>query len=81
MPSLETITSGKYPVSRPLYLYVKGEHVGVVPGLPELDKEALAKACETFRQDVVVEISGDYTETLARLKANPSTIGVFGLSF
>lgn len=50
-------------------------------GLPELDKEALAKACETFRQDVVVEISGDYTETLARLKANPSTIGVFGLSF
>jgi phosphate transport system substrate-binding protein len=50
-------------------------------GLPEMDKEAMAKACETFRQDVVVEISGDYTETLARLQANPSTVGVFGLSF
>ena len=50
-------------------------------GLPEMDKEAMTKACETFRQDVVVEISGDYTETLARLQANPATVGVFGLSF
>ncbi|MBS9722542.1 substrate-binding domain-containing protein [Tianweitania sp. BSSL-BM11] len=50
-------------------------------GLPEMEKEAMTKACETFRQDVVVEISGDYTETLARLQANPSTVGVFGLSF
>lgn len=35
----------------------------------------------TFRQDVVVEIAGDYTETLARLQSNPNTVGVFGLSF
>lgn len=38
-------------------------------------------ACETLRQDVVVEIAGDYTETLARLTSNPNTVGVFGLSF
>jgi len=50
-------------------------------GLPEMDKEALEKVLTTFRQDVVVEISGDYTETLARLQSNPDTIGVFGLSF
>jgi len=50
-------------------------------GLPELDKEALEKVTTTFRQDVVVEIAGDYTETLARLQANPDTVGVFGLSF
>ena len=50
-------------------------------GLPELDKEAKEKACTTFRQDVVVEIAGDYTETLARLQSNPDTVGVFGLSF
>jgi phosphate transport system substrate-binding protein len=50
-------------------------------GLPEMDKEAMKAACETFRQDVVVEIAGDYTETLARLQANPATVGVFGLSF
>ncbi len=50
-------------------------------GLPELSKEELEKVSTTFRQDVVVEIAGDYTETLARLQANPATVGVFGLSF
>ncbi|MCH8497893.1 MAG: substrate-binding domain-containing protein [Marinobacter sp.] len=34
-PSLETIGSGEYPVSRPLFFYVKGEHIGVVPGIAE----------------------------------------------
>lgn len=34
-PSLETIESGKYPVSRPLYFYIKDAHVGVIPGLVE----------------------------------------------
>ena len=34
-PSLETIASGEYPVSRPLFLYVKQEHLGVIPGLKE----------------------------------------------
>lgn len=49
--------------------------------LPEMDEDAMEAACLTFRQDVVVEIAGDYTETLARLSANPDTVGVFGLSF
>ncbi|QYX55380.1 substrate-binding domain-containing protein [Roseovarius sp. SCSIO 43702] len=34
-PSTETIASGDYPVSRPLYFYVKKAHMGVVPGLKE----------------------------------------------
>lgn len=34
-PSLETIESGKYPVSRPLFFYIKDAHVGVIPGLLE----------------------------------------------
>lgn len=33
VPSLKTISSGEYPVSRPLFFYVKKEHVGVVPGI------------------------------------------------
>jgi len=38
--------------------------------------------CIALRTDGrVVEIDGDYTETLARLKANPTGMGVFGLSF
>jgi phosphate transport system substrate-binding protein len=49
--------------------------------LPELSKEELEAVVTTLRQDVVVEIAGDYTETLARLQSNPDTIGVFGLSF
>lgn len=34
-PSTETIASGEYPVSRPLYFYIKNAHVGVIPGLKE----------------------------------------------
>ncbi|MEL6734261.1 MAG: substrate-binding domain-containing protein [Pseudomonadota bacterium] len=34
-PSTETIASGTYPVSRPLYFYVKKAHIGVIPGLKE----------------------------------------------
>ncbi|MBX3531880.1 MAG: substrate-binding domain-containing protein [Rhizobiaceae bacterium] len=50
-------------------------------GLPEMSKEEMEKVVTTFRQDVVVEIAGDYTETLARLQSNADTVGVFGLSF
>ncbi|MGV8952783.1 MAG: PstS family phosphate ABC transporter substrate-binding protein [Cypionkella sp.] len=35
MPSVETISKGEYPVSRPLYFYVKTAHIGVIPGLKE----------------------------------------------
>ena len=34
-PSVDTISSGEYPVSRPLFFYVKKAHLGVVPGLKE----------------------------------------------
>jgi phosphate transport system substrate-binding protein len=35
VPSAESIASGEYPVSRPLYFYVKLAHIGVIPGLKE----------------------------------------------
>ncbi|GHC17887.1 MULTISPECIES: substrate-binding domain-containing protein [Gemmobacter] len=35
VPSTETIASGDYPVSRPLFFYVKKAHIGVIPGLKE----------------------------------------------
>jgi phosphate transport system substrate-binding protein len=34
-PTFENIASGKYSVSRPLFIYVKKAHVGVIPGIPE----------------------------------------------
>ena len=35
VPSTESISTGEYPVSRPLYFYIKAQHVGVIPGLQE----------------------------------------------
>ncbi len=35
VPSTESIASGEYPVSRPLYFYVKKAHIGEIPGLKE----------------------------------------------
>jgi phosphate transport system substrate-binding protein len=34
-PTFEAIADGEYPVSRPLFFYVKKAHVGVIPGIPE----------------------------------------------
>lgn len=38
-PSFESIADGKYPVSRPLFIYVKKAHVGVIPGIKEFIAE------------------------------------------
>jgi phosphate transport system substrate-binding protein len=34
-PTFDNISSGKYPVSRSLFFYVKKAHVGVIPGIKE----------------------------------------------
>ena len=50
-------------------------------GVDKLDDDQ-KKTCVAIRTDgVAVDIDGDYTETLARLDANPTALGVFGLSF
>jgi len=38
-PDFETISSGKYPVSRAMFVYVKKAHVGVIPGMKEFIAE------------------------------------------
>jgi phosphate transport system substrate-binding protein len=38
-PVFETIASGKYPASRPLFIYVKKAHIGVIPGIKEFLNE------------------------------------------
>lgn len=35
IPTTEAIAKGEYPVSRPLFFYVKKAHLGVIPGLQE----------------------------------------------
>jgi phosphate transport system substrate-binding protein len=44
-PTFDAIADGKYPVSRPLFFYVKKAHVGVIPGIQEyLEEFTSAKA-------------------------------------
>jgi phosphate transport system substrate-binding protein len=38
-PTYETVSSGKYPASRPLFIYVKKAHVNVIPGISEFIAE------------------------------------------
>jgi phosphate transport system substrate-binding protein len=45
VPTFDTIADGSYPASRPLFIYFKKQHVGVVPGLKEfIDTYASEKA-------------------------------------
>lgn len=60
---------------------VMEEGCKAVLGVEKLDDDQ-KKECHEVRTDgVAVDIDGDYTETLARLDANPKALGVFGLSF
>ncbi len=43
-PDFDTIADGSYPVSRPLYFYVKKAHVGVIPGIAEYLTEFTSEA-------------------------------------
>ncbi len=43
LPSIETIADGSYKVSRPLFIYVKNAHKGVIPGLEEFVTEYVSE--------------------------------------
>jgi len=43
-PTFEAIADGSYPVSRPLFFYVKKAHVGVIPGIQEYLNEFTAES-------------------------------------
>lgn len=43
-PSFDNIAEGDYPISRSLYFYVKGAHVGVIPGLHDFAMEFMGEA-------------------------------------
>jgi phosphate transport system substrate-binding protein len=38
-PTLDSISSAKYPIARDMYVYVKKAHMGVVPGIKEFVAE------------------------------------------
>ncbi|MBE0414709.1 substrate-binding domain-containing protein [Yoonia sp.] len=42
-PSFDTVADGSYPVSRPLYFYIKAAHRGVIPNLEEFIEEYMSE--------------------------------------
>jgi phosphate transport system substrate-binding protein len=42
-PTFESIASGKYSVSRPLFIYAKKAHIGVIPGMTEFINEYVSE--------------------------------------
>lgn len=42
-PTYETVSSGKYKGARPLFVYVKKQHVGVIPGLDKFVAEYMSE--------------------------------------
>ncbi len=43
VPSFANIVSGAYPVSRPLFIYLKKEHLNLIPGMREFAQEIISK--------------------------------------
>ena len=41
-PSADTIADGSYPLARSLYIYVKKQHIGVIPGLQQFVQEFMS---------------------------------------
>jgi phosphate transport system substrate-binding protein len=81
-PEFDTIADGKYPISRPLFFYVKKKHVDVIPGIREYLKEftsdsawgdfgyladkGLVPLPEQQRREVAAQV-----QSLTTLKPNP----------
>lgn len=43
-PTFDSIADGRYPISRPLYFYVKKAHVGVIPGIEGYLREFIGES-------------------------------------
>ena len=67
-PEFETIADGSYPISRPLYFYVKNAHVTSVPGMKEFLEEFTSEAAfgdEGYLLDKgLIPLSADKREEL-----------------
>lgn len=67
-PTFENISGGKYPISRPLFIYAKLDHVGMVPGIKEyIDEFTNEKAIGEFgyltSKGLIPLAKGDLTKT------------------
>lgn len=67
-PTFEAIANGEYPLSRPLFFYVKNDHVGVIPGLKEYVAAFVAEDASGqngyLQQNGLVPLSGEELEAV-----------------
>jgi phosphate transport system substrate-binding protein len=72
-PDYDTISSGKYKGARPLFVYVKKQHIGVVPGIDKFVAEytsakALSKDGYLARKGLVALPKADLDKVMATAK-------------
>lgn len=69
-----TIADGSYPGSRPLYIYIKKRHIGVIPGLQQYVKALIEAAAPngTLSQRGLIPLGADlYAASLAAVDDLP----------
>ena len=69
-----TIADGSYPGSRPLYIYIKKRHIGVIPGLQQYVKALIEAAAPngTLSQRGLIPLGADlYATSLAAVDSLP----------
>ncbi len=77
VPSEQTILNGSYPVSRPLYFYVKGEHLKSIKGLSQfteyfLNKKVSGKGSKLDKVGLISMSDAERAKVLASFKAGQS---------
>ncbi len=72
VPSYETVASGDYKVSRPLFVYAKKAHVGVIPGMAEFLAEYTSDAA--LGEDGYLAAKGLITLPADQLKATKDAV-------
>jgi len=79
-PEFETIADKSYPVSRPLFFYVKKAHIGVVPGIEAYLAEFTADKAwseEGYLADKgMIPLSDDVRQGFADSVANQTTLSL-----
>ena len=77
-PSYETIAGGEYKVARPLYVYAKKEHIGVIPGMAEFMAEYVSEAAigaDGYLADKgLVALPADQAEAVRNTVADQATL-------
>lgn len=78
VPTFETIAEGHYAISRPLFIYVKNAHIGMIPGIEAFLKEFSSEKAwgeDGYLSDKgLIPMPSDerayYAEIIRQLKAN-----------